>query len=133
MSHDSHNAYRSPLSKAKNLGSAKDGVSHWWWQRLTALAVTPLSIWVIVSLVSLSREPGSAEVADWMASPYNALLSGLFLVAMFYHAKLGMQVVIEDYVHCKTKKMTLLLLNILIFTLAGAASLMAIGKLHFMP
>ncbi len=108
--------FRSPLSKAKGLGSAKDGVSHWVWQRLTALIIAPLSLWLVVSLVKLSRTGGSAEISDWMANPYNALLCTLFLGAMFIHTMLGMQVVIEDYSHHPRSKIVMLILNKLVFT-----------------
>jgi succinate dehydrogenase / fumarate reductase, membrane anchor subunit len=124
--------FRSPLSRAKGLGSAHAGVSHWMWQRLTALVIAPLGIWLVVSLVQLSRTGSSADISDWMASPYNALLSTLFLGAMFMHAKLGLQVVIEDYVHCHVKKMILLLLIKLVFIVATIATVMSVGKLHFM-
>ena len=124
--------YRSPLSRAKGLGSAKEGVSHWMWQRLTALTIIPLSLWLMVSLVKLSRSGSSAEISDWMASPFNALLSTLFLGAMYLHAKLGLQVVIEDYVHCHTRKVVLLMLIKLVFIIATIATVMSVGKLHFM-
>jgi succinate dehydrogenase / fumarate reductase, membrane anchor subunit len=124
--------YRSPLSKARGLGSAKDGVTHWVWQRLTALVIAPLGVWIVVSLVQLSQSGSSDEISDWMASPYNALLCTLLLGAMFCHAKLGLQVVVEDYVHCHTKKLILLMLIKLIFITATIASVMAVGKLHFM-
>lgn len=124
--------YRSPLSRAKGLGSAKDGVSHWVWERLTALIIIPLSLWLMISLVKLSHSGGSAEISDWMASPFNALFCTLFLGAMYLHAKLGMQVVVEDYVHCHTRKMILLLLIKLVFIIATIATVMSVGKLHFM-
>ena len=127
-----HGHFRSPLSKVKGLGTARDGVGHWVWQRLTALVIIPLSLWLMVSLVKLSRTGGSAEISDWMANPYNALLCTLFLGAMFAHAKLGMQVVIEDYVHCPVRKTILLLLIKLVFIVATLATVMSVGKLHFM-
>jgi succinate dehydrogenase / fumarate reductase, membrane anchor subunit len=124
--------YVSPLARAKGLGSAKKGASHWMWQRLTALIIAPLGIWLVVSLVGLSRSGDIQEISDWMASPYNALFSTLFLGAMFMHAKLGLQVVIEDYIHCHTRKMILLLLVKLVFIVATIATVMSVGKLHFM-
>jgi succinate dehydrogenase / fumarate reductase membrane anchor subunit len=124
--------YRSPLGRVKGLGSAKGGTHHWMWQRLTALMIAPLGIWLVVSLVGLSRTGDIQEISDWMASPYNALLSTLFLGAMFLHAKLGLQVVIEDYIHCHAKKMVLLVLVKLVFITATIATVMSVGKLHFM-
>ncbi|MBX2837747.1 MAG: succinate dehydrogenase, hydrophobic membrane anchor protein [Gammaproteobacteria bacterium] len=88
---------RSPLSQVKGLGSAKEGTDHFWLQRLTALALIPLLLWLcfsVAALPSMSQE----EVRLWMAKPTSAVLLVLFLIAAFYHAKLGLQMVIEDYV-----------------------------------
>jgi succinate dehydrogenase / fumarate reductase membrane anchor subunit len=88
---------RSALGRVRGLGSAKEGTHHWWQQRLTAVALVPLSIWLIASIVSLSSS-GYAGFASWFNNPIHATVMILFLVAAFHHAQLGMQVVIEDYV-----------------------------------
>lgn len=91
---------RSPLSKAVGLGSAKHGFSHWWLQRLSAVALVPLSLWFVYSL--LCNLGGShAEAVAWMNSPINASLMLIFTLTALYHAQTGLQVVIEDYVHTK--------------------------------
>jgi succinate dehydrogenase / fumarate reductase, membrane anchor subunit len=89
---------RAPLARVRGLGSAKEGVEHWWAQRLTALALVPLTLWFVYSMVALTgADHGS--VALWLARPRNAVLMILLLAATFQHAQLGLQVVIEDYVH----------------------------------
>lgn len=99
---------RSPLGRVRGLGSAKDGTGHWWAQRLTALALIPLTIWFCVSVIVLTGADYAA-VAAWVASPVVAGLLILLVAAVFYHAVLGLQVVIEDYVHHEGSKLALLL------------------------
>jgi len=100
---------RTPLARVRGLGSAKDGTHHWWAQRLTALALVPLCLWFVAGIVSIvgADYDGATE---WIRSPNAAVLLVLFLVAVFYHAQLGMQVVIEDYVHIEWIKVTGLVL-----------------------
>ena len=93
-------ALQSPLSKAIGLGSAKHGFSHWWMQRVSAVALVPLSLWFICCLIGLIGAD-HAVVVEWMSSIINASLLILFVCAMLYHAQTGLQVVIEDYVHTK--------------------------------
>ena len=88
---------RSALGRVRGLGSAKEGTHHWWQQRLTAVALIPLSIWLIASIVSLSSA-GYAGFASWFHNPIHATVMILFLLAVFHHAQLGLQGVIEDYV-----------------------------------
>jgi len=89
---------RTPLSLTKGLGSAKDGSSHWIMQRLTAIANVVLIIWFLFSAIGLAGADYEATRA-WLASPVSAGLMLLLVTSVFYHAKLGLQVVIEDYVH----------------------------------
>ena len=89
--------FKTPLSKAKGLGSAKDGVGHWWAQRMTALALLPLALWFCFSLASLPSMHYGAFTA-WLAAPWNAILMLAVVVAGLYHGALGCQVIIEDYV-----------------------------------
>jgi succinate dehydrogenase / fumarate reductase membrane anchor subunit len=93
----SSNNLRSPLGRARGLGSAKEGLHHWWAQRLTALALIPLTVWFVASVVGLAGG-GYDEFAFWLASPCNATAMILFFAVTFHHAQLGMQVVLEDYV-----------------------------------
>ncbi len=122
---------RSKLSRAKGLGTAHHGVSHWWLQRVTAVALLPLSFWFMSSLIKIAIGADGAPVTAWFASPCNAVLLVLLLVAAFWHAKLGMQVVIEDYVHTAFSKYTLLLANSFFCFACGAVSILAVLKLHF--
>jgi len=91
---------RSPLSRARGLGSAKTGTDHWWAQRLTALALIPLVIWFVVSMIIVTGADHAAPV-EFISSPINAVLLILLIVATFHHGQLGLQVVIEDYIHTK--------------------------------
>lgn len=117
-----------PLAKARGLGSAHHGVQHWMHQRITALALIPLTIWLVYSVVSLSGV-SHGEFITWMRQPVNALLMVFFIIAGFYHAALGMQVIIEDYVHCKCAKLASLI-GLNLFFLGGAiACLYAILKI----
>jgi succinate dehydrogenase / fumarate reductase membrane anchor subunit len=101
-------SYRSPLGKVRGLGSAKDGTHHWWMQRLTALALIPLAIWFVASVVALTGQ-GHAAFAGWVKNPLSATLLVLLIAATFHHAQLGVQVVIEDYVHREGAKLAALL------------------------
>src|SRR5665213_420440 len=99
---------RSPLGRARGLGSAKAGARHWWAQRLTAVALVPLTLWFIWSILHLTGA-SQTDISDWLASPVRlALLLGL-IVATFHHLQLGMQVVIEDYVDQEGVKLAAIL------------------------
>ncbi len=100
---------RSDLGRVRGLGSAKEGVHHWWWQRVSAIALIPLSIWFVAELVFLT-DVDRATAIRWLGSPVTLGLMSLFLIALVYHAVLGLQVVIEDYIHARPAKLTLLLL-----------------------
>ncbi len=119
-----------PLGRVRGLGAAKAGVSHWITQRLTAIALAPLSLWFVISVLSVLGSPDPFRVADWLASPWHALCMTLFLVAAFWHARLGLQVVIEDYVHAPWLKYPLLVSNTLFCFLATGMGLLAVLKLH---
>ena len=116
-----------PLARAKGLGSAKHGVGHWWAQRVTAIALIPLSLWLMVVVLTAVGAP-QVEVIAWLAKPWNAVLVASLVVALFYHLQLGMQVVIEDYVHHRAMEVFLQLL-VKFAAVAGAlACLLAIVR-----
>ncbi|CAN0604839.1 unnamed protein product, partial [Ectocarpus sp. 12 AP-2014] len=94
------NKYRSDLSKAKNLGSAASGSGHWWHQRLTAILLILITAWLFYFFWDISNSTPS-EIIEVFNKPYHVLMLTLFVMAGFYHAALGMQVVIEVYVHCR--------------------------------
>lgn len=97
---------QSPLSRVLGLGSAKAGAGHWWMQRLTAVALVPLGLWFVFALLGLQH--GNYQmVSAWVAEPGNSILLILLVLTLVYHSSLGLQVVIEDYVHGATKITTL--------------------------
>jgi succinate dehydrogenase / fumarate reductase, membrane anchor subunit len=121
-----------PLANARGKGAAKSGIGHWWLQRLTAIAMIPLALWFVYSLLSMiTHGLSQIGVALWLQVPANALLSLLFMVALFWHAALGLQVVIEDYVSCTCIKFGLLVGTKLGAFFAAVATILAIVKLHF--
>jgi succinate dehydrogenase / fumarate reductase membrane anchor subunit len=110
---------RSPLGRARGLGSAKEGVEHWWRQRVTAIALVPLVLWFVIAVIRLAGADRAAVIA-WIKHPVPAVMMVLLLVATFYHAALGLQVVIEDYVHAEgTRLGTLIVMRLLCFALAA--------------
>jgi succinate dehydrogenase / fumarate reductase membrane anchor subunit len=100
---------RSPLGRAIGLGSAKEGVEHWWLQRITAVALVPLSLWFVIAIIRLVGAD-SDGVRDWVGNPLPAIMLVLLLIATFYHAALGLQVVIEDYIHAELTKLALVVI-----------------------
>lgn len=123
-----HDNLRTPLKRARGLGSAKDGTHHFILQRITAIALVFLSIYVIGLVISLVGGDYAAVRAA-VASPLNAVLLVAFLVATFWHAQLGMQVVIEDYVHTPWLAVTSQLLVIFVCVLAAIASVLAVIRI----
>lgn len=103
------NKYRSALSIAKNLGSAGSGSSHWWHQRFTAVLLVLFTWWLFCFSWELSGSELSG-VVEVIKKPYNVVMLSLFTLIGFYHSVLGMQVVIEDYVHCRAVRLALLLI-----------------------
>ncbi len=120
---------RAPLAVVLGRGSAGEGVAHWWSQRVTALALVPLTAWFLVSLCGVPLND-HASVSIWIGSGWNPLWLALLLLAMCAHSRLGVQVVIEDYVHAGAAKLTLLLVNSAahaVLLAAGAYSLLRIA------
>ena len=120
---------RDPLATARGLGSAKDGVNHWWMQRVTAIALLLLSPWFIYFAVSLIGAD-QLSVRAAIAQPLNATLLVSFMIAMLWHARLGLQVVVEDYVH-GWQEMTLQLIIKFVYAIAAIAAIIAIGRIVF--
>lgn len=110
--------YRNPLERARNHGAAGSGVEHWWAQRFSAILLVPLMAWLVWSM-SVLAGAGYSEAHAWLGAPWNAAMALLLIGAMFYHARLGVQVVIEDYVHHRATELALQLV-VAIAALAGA-------------
>ncbi|ALG70196.1 succinate dehydrogenase [Azospirillum thiophilum] len=119
---------RSPLQIARGLGSAKHGTEHWWHQRLTAIALVPLTVWFVFGVIRHLGADHAAFIA-WMKSPFSAVMMILTAVVIFHHAQSGLQVVIEDYVHAEWQKLALIVaVKFLSFALA-AACVLAVVKI----
>jgi succinate dehydrogenase / fumarate reductase membrane anchor subunit len=121
---------RTPLGRVRGFGSARSGTEHFWYQRLTSVALVPLSIAVILIVVALLGR-NHAAVVQILGSPIVAITMLLFVVSMAYHMKLGMQVVIEDYVHDEAQKFTLLIGNSFFCVVIALSAVFAILKLSF--
>lgn len=122
--------FRTPLRKARGLGSAKEGLHQWWAQRVTAIALIPLALWFAFSLVMLP-DASYADAVGWITAPWNTVLLIAFIIAAFYHAILGLQVVFEDYIHPHWLKITSILAVNLLLGFLALASLLAILRIVF--
>lgn len=121
---------RTPLSKVRGLGSAHSGAHHWWLERLTSLALVPLSVWFLFGLLTHLGN-SRAVVAAWLAKPLVSLTFAALMLITFLHAKMGLQVIIEDYVHTEPRKYALVIFKDLCVYVAALATIFAIVKLHF--
>ena len=119
---------RSPLGKVRGLGSAKEGVHHWWAQRLTAVALVPLVIWFVASVCSIAGADYEA-VRNWIGTPVVSILLVLLAIAVFHHAQLGLQVVLEDYVHTEWLKIASIVLVKFAALALGVATVFSIVKI----
>jgi len=119
---------RSDLGRVRGLGSAKEGAAHWWAQRVTAVALVPLSLWLVASLASLTGADVAA-VRAWIAQPVVAVLLVLLIGVTFHHAQLGMQVVIEDYVHTEWVKISSIVLVKFAAVALAAAGIFSVLKI----
>jgi succinate dehydrogenase / fumarate reductase, membrane anchor subunit len=121
---------RSPLARVLGHGSAKEGVHHWWVQRLTSIALVPLTVWLVVALLSLPLHD-RASVAAWIANGWTPLLLSVFVLVATWHSRLGVQVVVEDYVPSAGIKTVSLILSTFVHFLAAAVSIFAVLKIAF--
>ena len=108
---------RSPLARAIGLGSAKDGVGAWWAERVSAVALVPLTLWFLASIIAHTGSDHAFFVV-WLRTPLAATSMVLLLIALFYHTALGLQVVIEDYVHSRFKFAVVIAMRLACFAMA---------------
>ena len=127
---NSTNNMRTPLSRVRGLGSAKEGTDHFWRQRLTAVANVPLILFFLWTIISLNGA-NHKEVVAHLSSPIVSIVMLLVIISGIVHMKLGMQTIIEDYVHQERTKIILLMLNIFFAIAIGLGSCFAILKLGF--
>jgi succinate dehydrogenase / fumarate reductase membrane anchor subunit len=120
------------LNRVLGLGTAKGGSEHWWVQRVTAVALVPLGLWFAIALAALP-DFAYATVVNWMQRPVTSVLLVLFVLAVGYHSQLGVQVVVEDYVHGKGAKAALLVASTLAHVGLTVAAVFAVLKVAFGP
>ena len=124
------NTLRSPLAHVRGLGSAKDGVAHWWAQRLTSIALVPLAVWFVISALRLIGTD-YAHYHAWLASPGNATMMVLFVATVFNHAVMGLQVIFEDYVHDEGLKALIIIVVKFLGYGLGTFSVVSVLKVAF--
>ena len=119
--------YRTPLSRARGLGSAKHGVGPWIAERVSAVALVPLTLWAVYGVLRLAAGDYGFAV-HWVRDPLNAVLSVLTIAIAFWHMHAGVRVVVEDYIHKAGTKAGLLLINLFVCGLSGALAIFSILK-----
>lgn len=121
------NGVKSPLARARGLGSAHSGTEHWWHERLTSIAALPLCLWLIWAAATM---PGwnYETFSAWLAAPLNAILMILSIIVLYYHAALGSRVIVEDYIHSEWFKMVKLVGIKLFFFATAVAAIFAVLK-----
>ena len=123
-------SYRTPLSRAYGLGSAKEGISHWWMTRLTAVALIPLVIWVVYGLLQMAGADYQ-QLQQWVANPINSIALICLMLALTYHSSLGVHVVAEDYVRRQWLRRIIIVLVYFLKVLIAVTSIFAILKIAF--
>jgi succinate dehydrogenase / fumarate reductase membrane anchor subunit len=119
---------RTPLAHVRGLGAAKDGTHHWWLRRVTSIALVPLVLWFVISLLGVSHADYET-FQHWLSNPFRAGLMVALLAVLFYHASLGMQVIYEDYVRPEGAKVIAVLATQFVLFLLGAISVVAVLKI----
>ncbi len=125
---EANKKFQSPLGKARGLGSTGEGAHHWLMERVTSIAITPLVFWLIWSMIEL-RGKSYWEFTQWLTLPWNAALLIMFIIGVFWHSVMGLQVVIEDYTTSHAKKLLLIIAVKIAFAFMGIASVFSILKI----
>ncbi len=125
---EKNNKFQSPLGRARGLGSTHEGAHHWLMERITAIMILPLVLWVVYAMIEM-RGKSYWEFTQWLTQPGNATLMILFIGGVYYHAAMGLQVVIEDYVGSHAKKLLLIIGTKIAFAFLGVASVFSILKI----
>lgn len=128
MDHQNMHNTRTPLARAMGLGSAKEGVAAWWAERVSAVALVPLTLWLAASIVAHTGSDYATFIL-WLRMPLAVILMILLLIALFYHTALGLQVVIEDYVHSASKFAAVIAVRLgcCAFAIAGVVAVLRIA------
>jgi succinate dehydrogenase / fumarate reductase membrane anchor subunit len=122
--------YRTPLGRARGLGAAKTGVGHFIGQRVSAVALIALALWLVSAATTIARGDFDSAIL-WLRNPVNATLACLTTLAAFYHMQLGMRVIIEDYIERPVSRMALLIANLLVCLAAAALTIICLLKVAF--
>lgn len=126
----SQTALRSPLGRVRGMGSARNGTHHWWMQRVTSLALLPLTLWFVASMISLAGA-SYLETLLWIAQPVNAVLMLALIGLTFHHMAAGLQVVVEDYVRHEFQRIAIILVIKAACVLMAMASAFAVLRIAF--
>jgi succinate dehydrogenase / fumarate reductase membrane anchor subunit len=116
------------LARARGLGASHTGTEHWWTQRLTTLALVPLSLWFVFSIVRLAGA-SYVDVKAWLSSPLSATLAILLVAVMFHHTAAGVEVIFEDYIHCKSAKIAAIIAVKFACALGAVVCILSVLKL----
>jgi succinate dehydrogenase / fumarate reductase membrane anchor subunit len=122
-------SFQSPLGRFLGHGSAKEGAYHWWMQRVSAIALIPLTLWFVWAIAGIEDLQDQAAVVVWMSDAFNGIAMILLIIAIMYHSMLGARVVVEDYIHGATKVITMIILQLahVVLSVAGIYSVIIIS------
>jgi succinate dehydrogenase / fumarate reductase membrane anchor subunit len=122
--------FRTPIKQARGLGASHHGAAHWWVQRLTAIGMVPLMLWLVTGIAA-NAGGGYLDTISWLGSPFNAVLMVLAFGVLFYHAALGLQVVLEDYVSHKGVRLGLVIAVRFLAIALATAAILAVVRIAF--
>jgi len=117
-----------PISKVRGLGSAKSGTNHWWMQKIAAVALVPLTIWFVASIVQMTNAD-YFTVITWLSSPVSAILMLIYIVIALYHLRLGLTEIVEDYIHGEGMKVFFQFAILFGCTIITVASIFSVLKI----